>query len=68
MSIDKFETDFVRRTIHTLKRYRGKYPLSQLINCTLGLIILPYEKRIEIIQSIGTQILMTFLNYRECFP
>ncbi|MCJ7583724.1 MAG: HEPN family nuclease [Anaerolineales bacterium] len=38
-----FETEFVQRTRHILRRYRGKYKLSNVINCTLGLIILPNE-------------------------
>ncbi|NOT49389.1 MAG: hypothetical protein HOP17_16820 [Acidobacteria bacterium] len=40
----KFDRDVVNKTTKILKRYRGKYPFTQLINCTLGLIILPFEK------------------------
>lgn len=41
----EFNLDFVRRTIQILDDYNGKYTFSNLINCSLGLIILPYEKR-----------------------
>ncbi|MCJ7650530.1 MAG: HEPN family nuclease [Candidatus Lokiarchaeota archaeon] len=39
----KFETEFVNRTINILEEYKGPHSFSNLINCTLGLIILPYE-------------------------
>jgi hypothetical protein len=42
-AIELYEKEFVERTRHILKRYRGKYKLSNAINCTLGLIILPNE-------------------------
>lgn len=42
MEIKKFEIDFVRRTKDLLK-YNGPWDMTNLINCTLGLIILPYE-------------------------
>lgn len=43
VEIMKFETEFVNRTINILEKYKGPYSFSNLINCTLGLIILPYE-------------------------
>jgi len=43
--IEKFNIDFVKRTIKILDHYNGDYSFSNLINCTLGLIILPYEAR-----------------------
>lgn len=43
----EFNLDFVRRTIHILEDYSGEYTFSNLINCSLGLIVLPYEKRGE---------------------
>ena len=43
MEIKKFDIDFVRRTRRILTTYNGEYKLSNLINCTLGLIMLPYE-------------------------
>lgn len=42
MEIKKFEIDFVQRTKELL-RYNGPWDMTNLINCTLGLIILPYE-------------------------
>lgn len=43
MEIKKFELQFVERTRDILLKYNGKYSFSNLLNCTLGLIILPYE-------------------------
>jgi hypothetical protein len=41
--IAKFETEFVKRTKILLETYIGDFGLSNAINCTLGLIILPNE-------------------------
>ena len=41
--MNKFDVDFVIRTKEILEDYAGKRDLSNLLNCTLGLIILPYE-------------------------
>ncbi len=38
-----FEIEFVKRTKELLLQYDGSRDMSILINCTLGLIILPYE-------------------------
>jgi hypothetical protein len=38
-----FKTEFVDRTKNILLNYEGEYKLSNTINCTLGLLILPYE-------------------------
>ena len=43
MEIKKFEIEFVQRTKSLLIDYQGPWDMSNLINCTLGLIILPYE-------------------------
>ena len=41
--IRNFDKSFVRRTKANLKDYRGEYDMCNLLNCTLGLIVLPYE-------------------------
>lgn len=43
VEIKKFEVEFVERTKRLLLDYQGPYDMSNLLNCTLGLIILPYE-------------------------
>jgi hypothetical protein len=43
VEIRKFSIDFVQRTRVLLQDYEGEYTFSNLINCTLGLIIMPYE-------------------------
>ena len=43
MESNNFPIDIVKRTIANLLNYRGKFEVTNLLNCTLGLIILPYE-------------------------
>lgn len=43
VEIRKFSIEFVERTRILLTDYKGDYTFSNLINCTLGLILLPYE-------------------------
>ncbi|NLZ93412.1 MAG: hypothetical protein GX922_05300 [Firmicutes bacterium] len=38
------EKEFVTRTLHILKHYDGPYGVTLLVNCLLGLIVLPKEK------------------------
>ncbi|MCW3491025.1 HEPN family nuclease [Dethiobacter alkaliphilus] len=38
------EKDFVTRTMHILENYDGPYGVTLLINCLLGLIVLPRER------------------------
>ena len=40
---DIFPIDFVNRTRTNLEKYCGKYEVTNLINCCLGLIILPKQ-------------------------
>lgn len=39
----RFPIEFVERTRILLQEYDGPYAVSNLLNCTLGLLILPYE-------------------------
>ncbi len=43
MEIKNFDIDFVERTKEIVTEYQGERDVSNLINCTLGLLILPYE-------------------------
>ena len=38
------ERDFMTRTLHILDNYQGPYGVTLLINCLLGLIVLPRER------------------------
>jgi hypothetical protein len=38
------EKDFVQNTLHILQNYHGPYGVTLLVNCLLGLIVLPREK------------------------
>ncbi|MBE0539182.1 MAG: hypothetical protein IH620_05670 [Ignavibacterium sp.] len=42
--MQEFKVDFVKRSLDILNQYEGEYPFSNLINCTLGLVLLPFEK------------------------
>lgn len=44
MDYDQIERDFVTRTLELLKNYTGDFEVTLLINCCLGLIVLPKEK------------------------
>ena len=39
-----YDVDFVERTKHVLAEYDGEYRLTVLLNCLIGLIILPNER------------------------
>jgi hypothetical protein len=39
-----FPIDFINRTRENLEKYSGKYEVTNLINCCLGLIIIPKQK------------------------
>lgn len=41
---EEFEKDFMRRTKSILDGYQGQFEATLLINCLLGLLILPKEK------------------------
>lgn len=44
---EQFELDFMRRTLEVLDTYRGEYDATILVNCLLGLLIVPKEKSFE---------------------
>lgn len=44
---DEFERDFMRRTLSILQQYGGPYDATLLLNCLLGLLIVPKERSIE---------------------
>lgn len=44
MTGQSIQKDFVERTLHILENYEGPYGVTLLINCLLGLIVLPREK------------------------
>lgn len=43
----EFERDFLRRTLDLVKQYDGPYDATLLLNCLLGLLIVPKESSIE---------------------
>ena len=43
-AVENYEKEFVERTREILSKYDGDYKLTNLVNCCLGLVILPFEK------------------------
>jgi hypothetical protein len=43
----EFERDFMRRTLELVRGYRGPYDATNLLNCLLGLLIVPKETSIN---------------------
>lgn len=43
----QFERDFIRRTLELVHSYKGPLEATHLINCLLGLLIVPKESSIE---------------------
>ena len=69
---DKIEHDFVARTLELIEGYTGEYEVTFLINCCLGLIVLPKEKHYKSIPtekkipSIGTLWGLSQKNIKDC--
>ncbi len=40
---DKFDIEFIKRTTSVIEEYDGKFNVTLLVNCLLGLLILPHE-------------------------
>lgn len=47
MEYKDFSRDFIKRTKCNLAMYDGKYEVTNLVNCCLGLIIIPKETIID---------------------
>lgn len=48
MQFDRqFERDFMRRTLKLVHEYEGPYDATLLLNCLLGLLIVPKETSLE---------------------
>lgn len=47
MEYDKIENDFVNRTLKLISEYKGEFEITLLINCCLGLLVLPKEKHLN---------------------
>ncbi len=44
---EQFEPDFMRRTLSLLREYAGPYEATLLLNCLLGLLVVPKETFIK---------------------
>jgi hypothetical protein len=56
------EKDFAKRTLKIIDQYdRAKHPgpenyeVTLLVNCLVGLLILPHERRVEVIPDLGVE-------------
>lgn len=48
---NSFELDFIQRTLSIMDEYKGEYDATLLMNCLLGLLILPRERLFDNIQN-----------------
>src|SRR5207247_7283949 len=46
-----FHVDFMRRTLALVQGYDGSYDATNLLNCLLGLLVVPNEKLFDLIPS-----------------
>lgn len=53
MDYEKIEIDFVERTHRIIESYEGDYEITLLINCCIGLLVLPKEKHLNSIPDIN---------------
>lgn len=44
---DKFEKDFMLRTLEIVQSYKGEYDATLILNCLLGLLVVPRETSFE---------------------
>ncbi len=44
---EEFERDFMKRTLQLLMDYPGEYEATLLLNCLLGLLVVPKETSLE---------------------
>lgn len=47
--LDNFEHSFMQHTLEILRDYKGHFDATILINCLLGLLVIPKEKFLEAI-------------------
>lgn len=47
MDYEEITSDFARRTKTLIEEYHGQYKVTLLVNCYLGLLVLPKEKRFK---------------------
>ena len=50
MQYDTIDYDFIKRTLEIIDEYQGDNDVTLLINCCLGLLILPKEKHFIVYQ------------------
>lgn len=46
MKYEQIACDFAKRTLMILESYRGEFETTMLVNCCLGLLVVPQEKDI----------------------
>lgn len=47
--LDDFEHSFMRHTLEIVREYRGKYDATLLINCLVGLLVVPRKSFLDAI-------------------
>ena len=64
----EFYPSFIRRTHEIVNEYDGKYDATLLINCLLGLLVLPQQRMFENIEDIPFESLEDFGISEQSFP
>lgn len=62
MEYKKFPIEFVERTKYLLECYEGDYEVSNALNCTLGLVILPFETNKDFLSHVSLEKLKETLD------
>jgi hypothetical protein len=47
--LDDFEHSFMQHTLEIIHEYKGNFDATILVNCLLGLLVIPKEKFLEVI-------------------
>ena len=66
MQYTDFERDFMRRTLELMRGYGGPYDATFLLNCLLGLLIVPHETSLNAIPEVGVEALSQWGISPDC--
>lgn len=50
--LDNFEHSFMQHTLAIVQEYTGEYAATMLVNCLLGLLVVPKEKFLDAIPAV----------------
>lgn len=61
------EKSFVCRTNKLIQEYKGRYDATMLLNCLLGLLVVPFENIMSIVKMKNALLLLEIclINYKQ---